>query len=156
MRKLTTIMMLIAFFVCAVAIGAEDSASDTWLQFGWEKVFYAIGVVVAGFVTALLKKLGKKYGIEISGAQEELVKKYALDAIAYADEWAYKKLKIDEIAVKSEAKFEKAVAKLIEKVPGLDPEKAKDVIVSKLPEFRVYLGGKIDSIIEEKLKKNGD
>jgi hypothetical protein len=149
--RIGTFAVLFVFLACAFVFGADDAA-DTWLQFGWDKLFYAIGVVVAGFVTALLKKLGKKYGIEISGAQEELVKQYALDAIGYAEEWGYKKLKIDKVAVKSEEKFNKAVEKLLEKVPGLDAEKARSVIVSKLPEFRIYLGNKIDEVIEKKLK----
>jgi len=155
MKRTLVIAVMLAVFVCAFAFG-EDASQDTWVQLIWGKLFYALGIVLAGFVANLLSKITKKYGIEIEESNKLLIEQYAADAIAYADEWAYKKLKIDDVAVKSEEKFLKAVEQLLEKVPGLDAEKAKDMIVSKLPEFRAYLGDKLDAIIKDKLEKKDE
>ena len=114
MKRTLVIAAMLAVFVCAFVFAA-DSANDTWIQMGWEKLFYVLGIVISGFVVNLLNKIAKKYGIEIEESNKLLIEQYAADAIAYADEWAYKKLKIDEVAVKSEEKFLKAVEQLLEK-----------------------------------------
>jgi len=154
MRKILAIAVMLSLFACAFVFASD--ANDTWVQMGWEKIWYVLGIVISGFVINLLNKLAKKYGIEISETNKQLVEQYAYDAIAYAEEWSYKKLKIDNVSVESEEKFNKAVLQLLAKVPGLSEEKAKDIIVSKMPEFRRYLGEKLDIIIKEKLEKKDE
>ena len=68
-----------------------------------------------------------------------------MDAIAYVDEWAAKKVK-DKITVTSTDKFNRAVKKLVEKVPFLTEEKARDLVVSGLPKFRALIESKVARI----------
>ncbi len=142
MRKSWAWMLTVLLvFVCVVAVADEASSEiEKTIDFVW----HAVGLMLAGFVTKLLLKLAKKYGIEVNEKQKETLSGYVTDAVTYADEWARKKVKLDKLTVKSIEKFDKAVEKLSEKVPYLTEDKARDLIVSALPRVRALIESRLE------------
>ncbi len=133
-------------FVCAFAFADDaDSEIGKTIDTIWTNLFYVIGVILAGFVTKCLSKLAAKYGVELKDKQKEQIAGYTMDAIAYVDEWAAKRVK-DKITTTSTDKFNRAVKKLVDKVPFLTEEKARDLIVSGLPKFRALIESKASEV----------
>lgn len=117
----------------------------------WNNIFQALGIILAGYLVNLLRKVADKYKIDMNKAQEEALKTKVADAIHYAEEYAWKKLKLDQKSTDSEEKLASAVSQLMTQVPGLTKEAAESLIMSYLPQIRSELDSKIKSIVEDKL-----
>ncbi|HYC00450.1 MAG TPA: hypothetical protein VEC57_15035 [Candidatus Limnocylindrales bacterium] len=82
-------------------------------------------------VAALVQQL-RKMGLQITREQEARLEHYARLAAAEAEEWASQRLRAS-IVVHSADKLERAIASLVDKVPGITRDEALRVIHAQLP-----------------------
>lgn len=139
-------VVLLPLVLFAAEAGEQSEAGNTidWL---WAIAWKLVGTVLAGFVLKLLAKLSEKYGIELKDSQKRFISELTLNAIGYAEEWSARKVKLGQVKATSDEKFQKAIKKLCEKVPGLTEIRARELIVSNLPKFRAMIEGKLANVV---------
>lgn len=97
-----------------------------------------VGSVLAAALVALVVRLLQKVGLQIDAEKRAHLEAAAVQAVARAEEWAAAQVKA-KLAKKipSAEKFERAVADVLDRVPGVDRAEAEAIVTSALPAMGV-------------------
>lgn len=100
-----------------------------------ELIKLALGLASAVLVpvlTAIAIQALRRLNIQLTAAQEAMVETHIANAAREAEEWAAARIRAN-LPVDSGAKLERAVASVLERVPGLSRERAIALIHAVLP-----------------------
>jgi len=100
-----------------------------------EEVVKLLGGVLAGALIALVLKLSKKAGLSIDSEREAQIRQAAVDAVSRVEEWAATQIKAKKKNITGGVKLERAIADVIDRVPGVTYEEAEQVIQAALPQM---------------------
>lgn len=82
-----------------------------------------LATALTGYLILLAKRVLKKYGIELSDAQEAKLKYYAQKAAAFVEEYAARKLKLDGVKLSADERESLALEKVREWLNQPPPDK---------------------------------
>lgn len=124
----------------AVAPGTSDLLTE-----GVKLVFGVLGALLVPLAAMLGKQLFTRFGLQVSAEQDAKIRTFARAGIMMAEEYGAKAVK-NAVPMSSSDKLDMAVMHLIEKVPGVDPQEAADLVHQELPKVRASLGGLMGSL----------
>lgn len=87
-----------------------------------------LAAILSGLLAKLLVDLMKKVGLEISKEKEERLRETVRQAIIWVTEWAAKKKKYDKLIVSGEVKLNKAISRILRKLPDVDGKEVEDLV----------------------------
>lgn len=103
-----------------------------------DEVVKLLGGVLAAALIAVLYKLLQRFGIALDAEKRDQLEAAARQAVARAEEWSARQIKA-KVAKKipGTEKFERAVADVLDRIPGVTRAEAEAVVEAALPQMGI-------------------
>ena len=101
-----------------------------------DELVKVLGAALAGVIIWAATQLARKFGVELSLAQQEKIGLYARQAILSVEEKAAALVKAQAGKLSAGEKLAGAVELLVQRVPGIDRDEAAEIIHQQLPVVR--------------------
>lgn len=122
-----------------VAFAGDFIDTSTWVTTGWDLLWQTIYIVISYLIIKLLKKYGKRIGLEIDEIAEAKIREVIDSAISYTEEAARHSLKIEGIVMTSIEKEKLCIDTVLSKIPGINIIEVKHRILERLPAVRQWI-----------------
>jgi hypothetical protein len=96
-------------------------------------ILAAAAAALAPLVVSVALQFLRRLNIELSEAHQAKLEFWARRGILIAEEWAAQRIKAQVGQVTSTQKLEKAIAAMLDKVPGITRDEAIEIIHAQLP-----------------------
>ena len=116
------------FFAVAFAAEAVAPVASSPVQDVLSALMQIVALILSGLIVVGGRLLLKKFNVEISDTQADVLRKHAKDAILFAEEWGAKKAELEKRVVAGAEMFTVGVNYLASKVPGQNPEELSKAI----------------------------
>lgn len=131
MKRLNYVRIMIVFAFCLTPIVAVGQTDAGWNHLAWEAASALVGIVGTVAIAVLTALVAKYLGVKIDAHQQEQLRKYADQAIDYAEQRA------NNTSIDKSDRSQVALGYLLEmvgksKIPNIASEAAAKLIESRL------------------------
>jgi len=107
-------------------------------------------VAIAGFVVLIVKRVAAKYGLQVDAIGEARLKATVQDILIGVEEEVEARVKRSTTPVLNTAslKFETAVTRVIDAVPGISTLEAQQLVRQELPKLGLGAAGFVTEVVK--------
>ena len=132
-----------------------DQSVQTAIQNLVALAIQAAFVTLAGLVVLILKRIAAKYGLQVDAITEAKVKSQVQDILIGVEEEVEARAK-GQIGIafnKSAVKFDKAVTRVVDAIPGISTEEASQLVKQELPKIGLGAAGFVTEVVKRATNK---